>query len=91
MSWDWVPARPGEEDGSDGGPSPALRRAVTVLVVVLSATFVVYYATVGLRSQAERCEIVRPDGTVQETAATWRWWPPGYECAPDDGDSSVPV
>ena len=37
MSWDWVPPRPGEEDGSDGGPSPALRRTVTVLAVLLTA------------------------------------------------------
>ncbi len=91
MSWDWVPPRPGEEDGSDGGPSPALRRTVTVLVVLLTAVLAGYYVTVGLRTQAAGCESVRDDGAVQESQATWRWWPPGYTCVPSGEDSGVPA
>ncbi|GEM_PF-1689692 len=81
MSWDWVPARPGEEDGSDGGPSPALRRAVTVLAVLLAAALAVYWVTVGLRQQADACVADRPAGVAaRDVVTTWRWWPPGYEC-----------
>lgn len=81
MSWDWVPARPGEEDGSDGGPTPALRLAVTILSVLLAAALAVYWVSVGLRQQADACVADRPDGVaIQDVDARWRWVPPGYEC-----------
>ncbi|MBN0041568.1 hypothetical protein JN535_15485 [Cellulosimicrobium cellulans] len=82
MSWDWVPPRPGEEGGSGGGPSPALRRTVTVLAVLLTAALAVYWVTVGVRQQADACVADRPaDVAPQDVVATWRWWPPGYDCA----------
>ncbi|QJW36987.1 hypothetical protein [Cellulosimicrobium protaetiae] len=81
MSWDWVPPRPGEEDGSDGGPSRALRRAVTVLVVLLTGVLAVYYVTVWLGQQADACVADRPAGvSAQDVDARWGWFPPGYTC-----------
>ncbi|MFC8921605.1 hypothetical protein [Cellulosimicrobium sp. NPDC057127] len=81
MSWSWVPPRPGEEDGSDGGPSPALRTAVTVLAVLLTGALVAYYLTVGVRQGEDRCVAERPGGvSVDQVESRWRWWPPGTEC-----------
>ncbi|WP_175010174.1 hypothetical protein [Cellulosimicrobium sp. TH-20] len=90
MSWDWVPPRPGEEDGSDGGPSPTLRRTVTVLAVLLTAVFVVYYVTVAVRQQADACVADRPAGVaVQDVETRWRWVPPGYTCEYATADQGV--
>jgi hypothetical protein len=81
VSWDWVPPRPGEQDGSDGGPSPALRRAVTVLAVLVTGAFVAYYLTIGVRQGEERCVAERPAGVSEgQVESRWRWWPPGTEC-----------
>jgi hypothetical protein len=88
VSWSWVPPRPGEEDGSDGGPSPALRTAVTVLAVLLTGALVVYYLTAGVRQGEDRCVAERPEGVgAGQVGSTWRWWPPGTECVypADDG------
>lgn len=90
MSWDWVPARPGEEDGPDGGPSPALRRTVTVLVVLLTGVLVAYYLTVAVRQQADACVADRPAGVeARDVHATWRWLPPGYDCEHATADEDV--
>jgi hypothetical protein len=88
VSWSWVPPRPGEEDGSDGGPSPALRTAVTVLAVLLTGALVVYYLTVGVRQGEDRCVAERPAGVAADAVESrWSWWPPGTECVypADDG------
>ncbi|MBD8079149.1 hypothetical protein [Cellulosimicrobium arenosum] len=85
MSWDWVPARPGEDPRD--GPSPALRRVVTVLVVLVTAVFVVYYATIGLGQGEDRCVAERPQGvSAGQVEARWRWWPPGTACVYPTGD-----
>lgn len=90
MSWDWVPARPGEEDGSGGGPSPALRRAVTVLAVLLTGALVAYYLTIGVRQGADRCVAERPEGvSASQVDSRWRWWPPGTECVYPTGDGTT--
>ncbi|ROS77253.1 hypothetical protein [Cellulomonas sp. PhB143] len=75
----------------DGGPSPALRRTVTVLVVVLSALLVVSWSVRWVRGEGDRCVAGRPAGvSAEQVASQWRWWPPGYRCVyPDDAGTSV--
>ncbi|MBD5788048.1 hypothetical protein IF650_17975 [Cellulosimicrobium terreum] len=87
MSWDWVPPRPGEENGSDGGPSPVLRRAVTVLAVLVTGAFVAYYLTVWVDGAHDRCVADVPGVDPDQVVATWHWWPPRTECgyAIEDG------
>lgn len=85
MSWDWVPPREGED--AQGGPSPALRRAVTVLIVAFTAVLALYYATQVLGVSREECDRNRPQGVSSGSVETrWRWWPPGTECVYPGGE-----
>lgn len=73
MSWSWVPPREGE-----GGPSPALRRAVTVLSIVFTAVIAVSYIVMAGDRAASVCTVNAPAGS--SVSAEWQWWPPGYAC-----------
>ena len=90
MSWDWVPPRPGEDEPARRSDR-RLRLALTVLMVALTGVLAVYYLTVGLDQARAGCTTDRPAGVaVDEVAATWRWWPPGYDCSyPSGGATSV--
>ncbi|WP_265523374.1 hypothetical protein [Oerskovia flava] len=84
MSWDWVPPRPGEEQG---GPSPALRRTVTVLAVLFTGVLVLFYASQGLGQARDACVRDRPAGVaVGDVGSQWRWLPPGYDCTYPSGE-----
>ncbi len=79
MSWSWVPPLPNEEDD---GPSPALRRTVTVLMVLITGVFALYYASVALGiTNNDSCVENRPAGVGRaDVDSHWRWWPPGRVC-----------
>lgn len=77
MSWSWVPPREGE-----GGPSPVLRRAVTVLGVIFTAVIALSYIVMAGDRATRACAIDQPAGS--SVSAEWQWWPPGYACISDN-------
>ncbi|SDS60731.1 hypothetical protein [Paraoerskovia marina] len=82
MSWSWVPPREGE-----GGPSPALRRAVTVLGVLFTAVIALSYVVSAQDRATRACAIDAPAGA--EVSAEWQWWPPGHACVYDQETTQV--
>ena len=56
--------------------------ALTALILVVSALSAVAYARMGLDQARAECYRDAPSGTsASEIDATFRWFPPGYECS----------
>jgi multidrug resistance efflux pump len=61
------------DSGQGTGPSPLLRRLVTILVIVVTAAYIANYFVAGYRHAGTEC--ARTAGDVQ-----WQWYPPGFHC-----------